>query len=722
MEKINGCLKVTSTLKNNKKRASMKLFHSIIILLITVIFQPHTIFATSETDAEKLEQVYSYFQSEYQEEDYWRTDELLLTATGSLKPLHLAPSVATVITSADIERIGATNLDQVLETVPGLHVEPSGSTQFHSIWSIRGIHTTINPHALLLINSIPLTSDYQGSRPLLFRMPVAMISRVEIVRGPGSALYGADAFSGTINIITKDNHEIDGTRIGARYGSFDTSNTWLQHGDQYGDFEIALGMEWQKTAGDKNRIVTRDFLYTIGAGALSNAPGSLDTSYEILNTHLKIRKKHWDFNMNSNFSESGNGPGVNQAISDRSDIDSTYFLTDLKGENDKLLENWTFMTRLYYSYIRGDADLQILPASYLNMRGNPIYTSSDGGIELGTLYQGFDQHSIRFRTGYKNYQFTADQYKNFGPAAGSDQFGKMVHVTNPNHIFMPNANRQLLYGLIQDEFQFVKKWELTAGVRYDEYSDFGSSINPRLALVWETHPELTTKVLYGQAFRVPSFAEQYIKNNPSVSGNSDLKPEEIETLEFVLDYQTAKTFHLVGSVFIYKAKQLIERTPGPLPQQFNNFGEQDGHGFELEMDWDVLDTLQVEANFSFQRSRYKQTDSLVPDAPGMHFYVSPTWEFIQDWSLNGQYYWVADRPRAVGDPREDIDDYQLVNLTLRRKNIFKIWEATMAISNLFDEIGRIPSSYAAGVPGGAYIPDDFPMEGRAIWVGLKVHI
>ncbi|MBI4792513.1 MAG: TonB-dependent receptor plug domain-containing protein [Deltaproteobacteria bacterium] len=65
-----------------------------------------------------------------QEEDVYRTDRLLLTATGSLKPVHLAPSVATVITAEDIKNIGATTLDEALETVPGLHVEPSGAQWF----------------------------------------------------------------------------------------------------------------------------------------------------------------------------------------------------------------------------------------------------------------------------------------------------------------------------------------------------------------------------------------------------------------------------------------------------------------------------------------------------------------------------------------------------------------------------------------------------------------
>ena len=112
--------------------------------------------ADTSSDAEKLKEVEAFFQEEVSEEDYWRTDELLVSATGSQIPVRLAPSVASVITSAEIEAIGATTLSEILETVPGLHVSPSSTTAFTSIWSIRGIHTSVNPQTLLLINGIPL--------------------------------------------------------------------------------------------------------------------------------------------------------------------------------------------------------------------------------------------------------------------------------------------------------------------------------------------------------------------------------------------------------------------------------------------------------------------------------------------------------------------------------------------------------------------------------------
>ena len=269
---------------------------------------------------------------------------------------------------------------------------------------------------------------------------------------------------------------------------------------------------------------------------------------------------------------------------------------------------------------------------------------------------------------------------------------------------------------MQDEWQLARAWTLTAGARYDEYSDFGSTVNPRAALVWETRYDLTTKLMYGQAFRAPSFVEQYAKNNPQVIGNPNLAPEEIETIELAFDYQPNKDFRMILSLFNYEAKELIESVGASFPQVYTNYGEQEGNGFEVEIEWRLLRDFRLRSNFAYQRSENKKLDdAVVPDAPEMQFYLNPSWAFLPDWSLDGQLYWIGERHRAKGDPRGDIGDYEVVNLLVRRGNIANHWEAAMGLRNLFDEVGRIPSPYAAAAPGGAYIPYDYPIEGRAIW-------
>jgi outer membrane receptor for ferrienterochelin and colicin len=155
-------------------------------------------------------------------------EEMISIATGSRRPIAKAPAVATVITAEDIKAMGATDLDEVLETVPGLHVARS-PLGYNPIYIFRGIFSDFNAQVLVLINSIPITNLFHGDRNQVWGgMPVEAIARIEVIRGPGSALYGANAFAGVINIITKTKQDIEGTEVGFRPGSFDTWDTWAQ--------------------------------------------------------------------------------------------------------------------------------------------------------------------------------------------------------------------------------------------------------------------------------------------------------------------------------------------------------------------------------------------------------------------------------------------------------------------------------------------------------------
>jgi outer membrane receptor for ferrienterochelin and colicin len=128
-------------------------------------------------------------------------EEMISIATGGRRPIAKAPAVATVITAEDIKAIGATDLDEVLETVPGLHVARN-FFGYNPIYTFRGIYSDFNAQALVLINGIPITNLFVGDRSQIWGgMPVEAIARIEVIRGPGSALYGADAFAGVINII-----------------------------------------------------------------------------------------------------------------------------------------------------------------------------------------------------------------------------------------------------------------------------------------------------------------------------------------------------------------------------------------------------------------------------------------------------------------------------------------------------------------------------------------
>ncbi|MFH1020116.1 MAG: TonB-dependent receptor [Pseudomonadota bacterium] len=714
-------------------------------------FTNSTLSLADQTQADTTKQESKAFDAMFgkgpQEADVYRTDRLLLTATGSLKPVHLAPSVASVITADDIEKMGARTLDEALETVPGLHVSPSNKNQLDAIYSIRGIHTSLNPEVLVLINGLPVSYAYTGARPFSFQMPVSMISRIEVIRGPGSAVHGADAFAGTINIITKDSQEINGNRAGVRHGSFDSTDLWMQHGQTYNGWNLAMGVDYMRSDGDKKRIIDGDLQSTLDAGfgtSASLAPGALLTGYERVNGHVELAKDNWTLRAWGWLLEDDQmGDGVTNALAPGNNLGGKQGVVDLNHSNQTLLPDTTFTTRLNYSYLKVDTYFQLLPDGAIapigadgNMTfdppsivgltlfpdgviGHPTVIDKVLGLEETIYYEGFNQHKWRGALGFRQIQETSSESKNFGPGVldGTQPVstGALTDLTGTANIFMDDQTRRLGYVSLQDEWAFARHLELTAGVRYDKYSDFGSTLNPRAALVWEALPELTTKLMYGSAFRPPSFTELYAKNNPSNLGNPALKPETIDTYELAFDYQPTSRLRTVLSLFTYRIKDLVELVPNPgqPTSTAQNHKGQKGQGFELEADWEVLSSLRLQGNAAYQQSKDDTTGEVVPEAPTLQFYAGALWNFRPEWSLNGQYFWLGGRHRATGDTRPDIADYDLVNLTLRRKNIAKHWDAALAVRNIFNEDIR--------EPGQAVTPNDYPMEGRAIWGEVSCH-
>ncbi|WP_432821635.1 TonB-dependent receptor plug domain-containing protein [Trichloromonas sp.] len=668
-------------------------------------------------------------------------EEFISIATGSKKPITKAPAVASVITAEDIKAMGATTLDQALETVPGLHVSLSTLSRLDSVYSIRGIHTGFNPQVLILMNGISFPELWSSAHPILFRLPVANIERIEIIRGPGSAVYGADAFAGVINIITKEAADISGTQIGGRTGSFDTQDLWLQHGDTYAGWDVVFSFEWQTTDGDRDRVVKSDAQTALDAPdafgtSASLAPGALDTRYEVLNTHLNIERGNWRFHLwNWRLEDAGLGAGAAQALDPKGSQSDNLYLTDLTWHNTDLHPDWDLTTRVSYQYLDNDIDFNLLPAgttlligsdgniNFTNPAGvvsfpagllaRPDGTSEIAGLDQTLVYSGFDNHSIRIGAGIKRQELDTQESKNFGPGIidGTEGLvdGTMTNVSNTPYVYAPDKSRKVTFLSLQDEWQFAPDWELTAGIRYDDFSDTGDTVNPRMALVWATRHNLTTKLLYGTAFRAPSFSELYAVNNPVAQGNSHLEPETIDTLELAFDYKPTLDLQFGLSLFAYEAKDLIEFVPDQngTSRTAQNARDQDGHGFELEMDWKVTERLRFRGNYVWQHSEDKKTNKRIADAPGQQAYLKADWKFLPAWTFSPQATWVGNRVRATSDPRPEIDDYTLVDLTLRRNNLYKNLDVALSAHNVFDEDAHEPSD--------GTIPDDYPLEGRSVW-------
>ncbi len=674
--------------------------------------------------------------------DFFGEEAFVSIATGSKKAIDKAPAVASVISAREIKELGARTLNEVLETVPGLHVSPSALNRMSPVYSIRGIHTGFNSQVLLLIDGLPLQYSHSGGRPELFDMSVASIERVEVIRGPGSAIYGADAYSGVINIITKDALAIAGTEVGGRVGSFDSQDLWLNHGDQWNGLDIHFGFAYQHTNGDSNRVVSSDLQSTLDAALLTNAsfaPGALSTGSERLEARLGMANENWKINFWSWLQDAGVGAGGAQALEPNGQEEDEVYLIDLSYQTADLAADWNFNTRLSHYYFETNTKYNLLPAGATvpigsdgnldfvtpagivtfpdGLIGEPGGKGNDSQLDIVATHSGIKDHHFRLAGGIRHQSLKTKESKNFGPGVidGTQPVvdGTLTNVAGTEFVFTPDSSRTIHYLSLQDEWQIAPDWELTAGVRYDHYSDFGHTINPRIALVWATQHNLTTKLLYGSAFRAPSFLEQFFVNNPISLGNPNLEPETIDTWELAFNYHPSPDLVNTLSLFNYKAKDLIEYVPdtGATTSTAQNARDQDGYGFEWEADWKARRDLRIKANYAWQKSEDSKTSQDIHDAPGQQFFVTVNWKIASQWALSSQLNWVGDRKRAAGDTRPEIDDYTLLNLSLRRENITPNLDMTLSALNLFDEDAYEPSN---GV-----IPDDYPMEGRSVWLQMN---
>ncbi len=672
-------------------------------------------------------------------------------ATGTAKPLHEAPALASVITAADIKAMGWRTLHEALESVPGVHVSLQTNRLNHLI-SIRGIHTDYNPQVAVMLDGQPLVDMAYGHPGPRFAMPVENIARIEVIRGPGSAVYGADAYAGIINVITKKVEDLKGTAAGVRTGSFGSRDIWAQGGTEVGNWDTAISLEYSHSNGDAQRTVDSD-LQTILDNAFgtsaSLAPGMLETRYRILNTTLAARNDPWNVQFYSwSLRGGGQGPGGTQALDPVGTQEMDRYGVALGYDDKQAAPHWELASRLSYFLMDQDVTFRLLPPGATvpigadgnlftpntlcapasvclvsfpdGVWGNPGARQREQHFDLATVYSGFLDHRLRFAVGAFHYEYRSLENKNFGPGVIDGTVpsidGTLTDVTGTDFVFMPNVSRTVQYLSAQDEWQIAPAWELTAGVRYDRYSDFGDTTNPRLALVWNATPRLTAKLLYGRAFRAPSFGELYLQNNPVAEGNRDLRPETLDTLELAADYHPSPRLQASLGLFHYQAKDLIEY----VDSKAQNTGEQSGKGLEAEVAWQPDRHWRIKGNGALQYAENEKTGEPVPNAPRRQAYLAAIWEPSPRWSASAQAKWIGDRPRnrAAGDTRPAIADYTLVNLTARYRPS-PPWELSLLVHNLFDQDAREPSNINNGTVA---IPEDYPLEGRAVFIEARYQL
>ena len=611
--------------------------------------------------------------------------------------------------------------------MPGLHVSRFDQV-YTPVYVIRGINLGYNPQVLVLLNGVPLTTPFSGNRGHNGdHFPLVNVQRIEVIRGPGSALYGAEAFAGVINIISKTAADIDGTQAGLRLGSFRSGETWMLHGGQWAGFEAAAYLQLGTTDGARRTIeadAQTGWDALLGTQA-SLAPGPVNNGRRFVDGALDLSRGAWRLRAAyRERSETGTGTGIASALDPTGHGRTHSFNADLSYEWSGLPPGWALtLEGAALRYVE-KADLVLYPpGARLNpaggafadgMIGNPWKWQRHSRLGAAARYTGWAGHRLLLGAGLaEEAVYKVRERKNFNAdftPIGSGSVADVTDVSGTTPFLRPNG-RRLRYAYLQDEWRAAADWTVTAGLRHDHYSDFGATTNPRLAVVWDAAYDLTAKLLYGTAFRAPSMIELYAINNPVGNGNPDLQPERIRTLEAGLSWQPSATIQLGISAYRLEASDIIRR----VGTVYQNAGRLRGRGLEIEGHWEPAPRWRLSGNYSLQNTTDPATGIDAGNAPQHHFYVRADWRMHASWTAHAQLNWLGRQLRQAGDTRAALPESRTVDLTLRGQDAWRRLDLAVSVRNLFDADVREPSAFDPSAPF-VSLPGDYPMPGRALRV------
>lgn len=622
----------------------------------------------------------------------------LVTATKRATPLRKAPAIATIVTAEEIKNMGARNLLDVLKMAPGFGVSTNEDGQ--NMIEVRGIRTSISEKILMMIDGHSLNKNITGSAiwAMSERIPVEHIKQVEIVRGPGSALYGNSAFLAIINVITKDADDIHGVEVKTGGGSFDTYKGNITAGNAWGNKLTVMG--------STDYVNTRGAKLNVPFDALG-ASGTPELGFWQTDTFLKIG--YGDFSIRGGFRKAYKEEyiGLGYALARGGQQHMNTYWTEV-AYGLRFTDNLSSNVKVYYDHWEQNPLVKILPDGFPGfpegMIGKPLTKDRAFGTEFQIDWDLFKGNHLVLGASYEVIeQYDTRQLANFNPLTFAPLGGPVQEVANWNQ----DATRRIFAIYLQDEWQVIENLNLTAGVRYDRYSDFGDTVNPRAGLVWSFLENADLKLLYGQAFRAPTFQELYNANNPIVLGNPNLKPEKIKTYEAALSYRFAQWLALTTNYFYSSINDLIDWDHSMSPGLYTNIGKARTQGVELGLYGSYFGDLSWKLGYTYQDTRNEITGEKLPYVPVQRINGSVNYAMNRYLNLHTDVLWTGSRPRTAGDTRSESPSYTTVDLAVTAKNFIRNFEIQASIHNLFDERFHDPDTSGAlrSVPG------DFPREG-----------
>jgi iron complex outermembrane receptor protein len=583
-----------------------------------------------------------------------------------------APASITVVDREQIQHLGYQTLADVLRGVRGFYVSYDRN---YSYLGTRGFSRPgdYNSRVLFLVNGQRI-NDGLTEGALIgneFVLDVDLIERVEIVRGPGSAMYGSSAFFGVINVITREPRSF---RAGE--ASFEGGSPGYYKG------RISLGHRWD------NEV---EFLLS---GTLMNRDG-------------------WD---SLYYPEFDSPPGSNgRAIG----------LDHEEAQNALGRVAWKGLT-LELGYVNRFKQLPTAP--YESVFGDPRNETTDmlayGRIRLEHQFENEIELVANLAINQNDYDGHY-AYSDAGPAfpgvpfleydnsrarwIGEEllvrrEFWERVTLTGgfegrqnvqqdqftfskePQFNTLSDTRSSSLWGAYaQSDWKVIEPVTLSLGGRYDQYSLGPESWNPRFAGIWQALPGTTLKAIYGTAFRAPNAYETYYTDgNNTQKTNPDLKPESIQTYELALEQQLGKHFRLSLSAYRFQAEDLINQIVDPSDNLlvYRNVDQARGQGVEAELDARFGNGWRARLGYAGQSAEDRQASVSLSNSP-RHIVqgqlIVPLWTDRLTAGIEGRY--LSHRHAGNDIPS---DPQFVANLTLFSYQWVSGLELSASVYNLFD--------------------------------------
>lgn len=587
--------------------------------------------------------------------------------------LREAPGIITLITEDEIKSSGARDLTDLLKLVPGfdfgVDVEGVVGLAVRGNWAHEG-------KALLLIDGMEMNENLFSTLQFGNHYPISDIKKIEIIRGPGSAIYGGNAEYAVINIITKTPSDLTGSEIKVSYGLMDDVEAGksinVSSGKQFGRFGYSVS--YFGSSAIRSNQQYNDFY----DGTYDMAENS-DLSVHFLNISLNYNKLQFRGIIDKYTVDSRDNYDVITSKSYTIKFDS--YIGELKREF-QVLKNLTITPRL-------NLKLQ-LPWNY------------DGEVVNGEITP-FDISSTRYTGGVVT---SYDPGLRLNISGGIEYFYDKASQLG-DEIFISTNNKNLSYyntAIFGQASLKTKIANITAGARYNQNEWFASSFVPRISITRVIN-RVHLKLLYSQAYRSP--------NTQNMDLNPEIQPEKTTVIEFESGVKIGKSFYLTGNIFDITTKDPIvfyydNESDQDLYENSNETGTQ---GVELDFQWKFKNGY-VDLGYGYYSAVNKNrlSDYKVPDEPhsllglanqkvsmSALIKISGHWSISPNLIMSGVKYGTV----AINDQDEAVigkyDPTLLLNFALRAEDILtKGLSLSLALHNILDNNEQYLQPYNGG--------------------------